>query len=102
MDHPSLGVIGDDRLSRLVGSIPHADFRAHLESFVNPLQNAFPRHLQDTGDLTHRLPGRIKPQDLRALNIAESSGLRMAQLIQVMFLFVGKDKTGSPGSSSHG
>src|ERR1017187_9068066 len=102
MDHPSLGVVGDHRLPRLMRSILHPCFGAHLESFINPLQNALARHLPGARDLAYGLAGMVAPQNLRPLDVAERGCSRLAKLVEVGFLLVGQNKLGAPGCACHG
>ena len=92
MDHPSFGIIGNDRLPRLVRNVSQAGIDAHPQSFVKPLQSALPRHLEGASDLTHRLAGGITPQDLSAMYVAEGGSLRVAQLSQGLFFLVGENE----------
>jgi hypothetical protein len=57
---------------------------ADLEGLVNPFQNALTRHLQGACDLADSFASMITPQDLRSLDIAESSGLGLAKLIEMI------------------
>jgi hypothetical protein len=85
-----------------MGRVLHAGLDAHLESFINPLQHAFARHLQGARDLTYSLAGMITPQDLRALDVAESGGSRLTKLIEVLLLLVGQNELRALGCSCHG
>src|ERR1039458_5203135 len=75
MDDPGLGVVGDNRLPRLMRSILHPRFGAYLESFINPLQNALARHLPGARDLAYGLTGMVAPQNLRPRSEHPSSPL---------------------------
>src|ERR1022692_54453 len=101
MDDPGLGVVGDNRLPRLMRSILHPRFGAYLESFINPLQNALARHLPGARDLAYGLTGMVAPQNLRPLDVAESGGSRLAKLIEMGFLLVGQNQLRAPGCSCH-
>src|ERR1017187_10142255 len=101
MDDPGLGVVGDNRLPRLMRSILHPRFGAYLESFINPLQNALARHLPGARDLAYGLTGMVAPQNLRPLDVAESGGSRLAKLIAMGFLLVGQNQLRAPGCSCH-
>src|ERR1039458_9992540 len=96
MDDPGLGVVGDNRLPRLMRSILHPRFGAYLESFINPLQNALARHLPGARDLAYGLTGMVAPQNLRPLDVAESGGSRLAKLIEMGFLLVGQNQLRAP------
>src|ERR1039457_1585914 len=85
MDDPGLGVVGDNRLPRLMRSILHPRFGAYPESSINPLQNAFARHLPGARDLAYGLTRVVAPQNLRPLDVAESGGSRLAKLIEMGF-----------------
>src|ERR1039458_7308540 len=101
MDDPGLGVVGDNRLPRLMRSILHPRFGAYLESFINPLQNALARHLPGARDLAYGLTGMVAPQNLRPLDVAESGGSRPAKLIEMGVLLVGQNQLRAPGWSCH-
>src|ERR1039457_161719 len=102
MDDPGLGVVGDNRLPRLMRSILHPRFGAYPESSINPLQNAFARHLPGARDLAYGLTRVVAPHNLRPLDVAESGGSRLAKLIEMGFLLVGqKNKLRAPGCSCH-
>ena len=101
MDHPSLGVVGDNRLPRLMRSILHPRFGAYLECLIDPFQNALARHPPGARDLAYGLTGMVAPQNLRPLDVAESGGSRLAKLIEMSFLLVGQKKLRAPGCSGH-
>src|ERR1022692_3571409 len=101
MDDPGLGVVGDNRLPRLMRSILHPRFGAYLESFINPLQNALARHLPGARDLAYGLTGMVAPQRRRAVDVAESVVSRLAKRIEMFFLRGGKNQLRAPGCSCH-
>jgi hypothetical protein len=80
----------------------HAGLDAHLQGFINPLQHTFARHLQGARGLAYGLAGMISPQNLRALDVAESRALRLTELVEVFFLLVGQNELRALGCSCHG
>src|SRR5579862_6582739 len=102
MHDPGFGIIGDDRFPGLMRRIFQAHIGTDLEGPVNPFQNTLARHLQGSCDLADGLAGIIAPQDLRALDIAESGGLGMAKVAEVILLFISKNEPRTCGCSCQG
>src|SRR3989442_1537798 len=101
MHDPSLGIVGNHRLPRLVRGVLYPRLHTHLQGLIDPLEHALARHLQSTSDLAHRLAGLTAPQNLGALHLTDGSGTRLTQRIKIFLLLSRENESWTLGCPCH-